>query len=115
MIKSICSFDLDSHNLTDTFILLNDTETRFLRNATVAMLTKELFIESWSSSISYNDFFDQCHPSKCSITLIKRFSLLFIFTKLASIYGGFSIVLRLASPLMAKFTHKLILKRQTIV
>lgn len=74
------------------------------------MLTEKMFIESWSTVISYNDFFDQCHPSQCTITLIERLNPLFIFTTITGIYGGLSTVFRLISPIMAKILHQVFTK-----
>lgn len=76
------------------------------------MLVDEMFIETWSSNISYNDFFAQCQPTKCSIILIERLNPLYTFTMITSLYGGLSIILRLISPSMAKVLYRYISKRR---
>ena len=48
---------------------LNRNETRFSANATINSVFQEMFIETCSSTISYNRFFDQCHPLSCSVTV----------------------------------------------
>ncbi|CAM4976743.1 unnamed protein product [Rotaria socialis] len=111
-IQSVYLYTTSFDNVTDPIQPLNYSHTRFLWNSTIATLLENMFIESWSSNISYNNFFQQCHPSTCSSALIQRFNLLYMFTTIFGIYGGLSTILQLISPSIAKFLYKFFLRHR---
>ena len=79
---------------------LNTGETRFSVNSTVESIVQEMFIETCSSNVSYDQFFEQCHPLSCSVTLIKQNNLILVVTKLFGVYGGLTTFLKLFIPVL---------------
>jgi hypothetical protein len=52
--------------LTGGIVELNSTSTRFNINDTIETLASEMFIESWTSNVSYERFFNSCAASYCT-------------------------------------------------
>ncbi len=67
-------------------------------NTTIAELLGQLFIESWSSNLSYTSYFTKCQPAFCSYVVNTQKSALEIVTTITGLIGGLSIVLRLVIP-----------------
>ncbi len=61
---------------------------------TLSQLVEQLFITNWSISINHHRYFEQCLPKSCSYTYKENANILYAFTKLLSLYGGLTIVLR---------------------
>ena len=79
--------------------ILNGSETsRYRENETIETLLNNLFIENWNDIYSYEKYYNQCRPSVCSYTLEQKPSVLYILTKLISVYGGLAILLRFLVP-----------------
>lgn len=95
-----------SHSLT----LLNNSKTRFSSNHTVDSIVQQTFIETCSSNVSYNQFFEQCQPRSCSVTLFGPNSLILIVTTIVGLYGGLTTFLKLIVPLLVFTTYKLVRK-----
>jgi hypothetical protein len=72
-------------------------------------LVEKLFITSWSISINYNRYFQQCSPKSCSYTYKENTNILYALTKLLSLYGGLTLTLRFIAP---KIIIKVIRKRR---
>lgn len=88
----------DGLNLT----VLNSTQpSRFLPNMTVEIIFNEMMIESFYSSMTYDLFYQECHPSSCMYTYHERSSLIYIITTVVGLFGGINIILRLISPWIA--------------
>ena len=79
---------------------LNTSDTHFPPNVTVDSIVQEMFIETCSSNVSYDQFFEQCHPLSCSVTLIKPNNLVIVITKILGIYGGLTTFLKLVIPIL---------------
>ena len=94
---------------------LNASETRFSPNDTMESVAQKLFIESCSSTVSYDRFFKQCHPLSCSVTLVKRNGLLTVVTIFFGLYGGLTVSLKLFIPFAVFSTYKIIRKRNRTV
>jgi len=62
-------------------------------NTTVKELVAKLFIETWSTKISYDRYFIQCAPIVCSYSYIDNANPLYVATTLLGLYGGLSVVL----------------------
>ncbi|CAF4121162.1 unnamed protein product, partial [Adineta steineri] len=73
------------------------------RNISVNDLVSNLFIEQWSTKISYTNYFNQCAP------LVRTYStnLSSILPLLISLYGGLTVILRLIAPLLVKIMWKI--------
>jgi hypothetical protein len=86
---------------------LNSSSTRFRVNDTIETMAYQLFIESWTRNISYQNFFDACQPSYCIYSQRYRFNVLEVVTVLLSIYGGLSFGLRLFVPCFMRSIYQI--------
>ena len=75
-----------------------DRNSAFPINVSTKSLIEKLFIEKWSTSLFYEQYFSQCQPLSCSYTLIKRSNIIHIATYIIGLFGGLSMVCRLISP-----------------
>jgi hypothetical protein len=91
---------------------LNKTNSRFPSYLVANEIVQEMFIESWSFNVSYDNFFQQCHPTSCSYTLIRRYNPLYVATTIVSLYGGLTVLLKLIIPLAVAHIHAFIRRRQ---
>jgi hypothetical protein len=91
---------------------LNISETHFSQTDTIESITQQMFIETCSSNVSYNQFFEQCHPLSCSVTPTKRNSFITVVTTLLSLYGGLTTALKLVVPFFVFSIYKLIRRRK---
>ena len=82
--------------------------SRFPINTTVNDLVAESFVEEWTSTISYSNFFDKCHPSYCQYPLTRRNYALFILTSVLGLYGGMTTVLYFLVPVLINLAGKVI-------
>ena len=87
--------------------ILNTSLTRFSINDTIETLLQSLFIESWSSHISYEKFFESCAPTQCRSTYFYRFDLFQIFTTFLSVCAALPIILRFLVPYLFSVIAKL--------
>ena len=75
---------------------LNNTNSRFASYLITNDIVQEMFIESWSLNVSYENFFQQCQPNSCSYTLIGRNNILLMLLQLiVGLYGGLTVLLKL--------------------
>ena len=87
---------------------LDRNATRFSDDGIVGSLVQQMFIETCSSNVSYDRFFEQCHPLSCSVTLTRRNSLITVVTTLLGLYGGLSTALKLIVPVLVFSAYKII-------
>ena len=55
-------------------------QSRYQLNTTVRELVSKLFIEEWSTQVSYDRYFNQCAPSFCSYSYIDNAYPLYVAT-----------------------------------
>ena len=67
-----------------------------LPNTTIGTLINELFIDSWTSSSSYERDFNSCSPSECRYEHQSSQSILYVITAVLSLYSGLSAAWRIA-------------------
>lgn len=94
---------------------LSATMNRSSINTTIAELINDLFVEKWSTTISYSSYYQQCSPFSCSYTYIQRFNSLYIVTLLLSLKGGLMIVLKWICPKIVRILFKVFRHRQNRV
>jgi len=87
---------------------MNNTGSHFDASVSANTIMEKMFIESWSSNASYEEFFRQCQPTLCSYLLIERHSILFAVTTVIGLYGGLTILLKLVVPFVMSQLHKLV-------
>ena len=69
--------------------------SRFPINSSLRNLIDDLFIETWSNTAIYENYFAACAPNTCQYHHFRRADLLHIATSMLSLYGGLTIALRL--------------------
>ena len=95
--------------------LLNNSETRFSPNSTINSVVQQMFIETCSSNVSYDQFFQECRPLSCLVTLTKRNSPAFVVTALFGLYGGLTTALKVLVPFLVLSLYKVIRKPRHIL
>ncbi|CAF3789909.1 unnamed protein product [Rotaria socialis] len=77
------------------FDVLSANQTRFPRQTSIETLINELFIEEWSTVISFSSYYQQCAPMSCTYMYVQHNNVLYILTTLLGLYGGLTVALRL--------------------
>ena len=86
---------LPTINSTDRY-LLKSNETKFSPNTSTETIVNALFIENWSSTSLFSNYYRKCAPISCTYTFTQTGSVIFVITTLVGLFGGLTIVLRLA-------------------
>jgi hypothetical protein len=73
---------------------------RFPPNTTIDLVVNNLFLESWSTNISYALYYSKCRPLSCTYTDVERPSILAVIIRIVSLFGGLSVALRLIVPFL---------------
>ncbi len=82
---------------------LNISSTKFPPNMTVgSMFDESLFIESWETTFSFENYFIACAPRSLTFTFEGRYRLAYIFTICVSAFGGLVIIWELITPAIVK-------------
>ncbi|CAF1008864.1 unnamed protein product [Adineta steineri] len=97
-------------SLSSHLVPLNKSETRFSTDDTVNSIVEQMFVETCSSSVSYNQFFEQCKPDYCSVTIFEPGSFIIVITTILGLYGGLTTFLKLVVPFVVFSTYKLVRK-----
>jgi hypothetical protein len=101
------SMSSDRLNITVTNgCLLQPSETKFLLNTTIDTLVSELFLESWSLTSSFPDYFVNCAPIVCTYTFTQTGSALFFVTTLFGLFGGLTVALRFVTFNLVQWWYK---------
>jgi hypothetical protein len=87
---------------------LDKNQTRFSPNDTVDSIVQQMFIETCSLNVSYQQFFNECRPLSCSVTLTERNSFIIVFTTLVGLYGGLTTFLRFMVPTLLIWIFKFV-------
>ncbi|CAF1007600.1 unnamed protein product [Adineta steineri] len=98
-------------SLPNSTIPLYKNETRFSATDTVDSIVQQMFVETCSSNVSYNQYFEQCKPDSCSVTLFESGSFIIIVTTILGLYGGLTTFLKLVVPFFVFSTYKLFLQQ----
>ncbi|CAF4239187.1 unnamed protein product, partial [Adineta steineri] len=88
----------------DVNILVNDSaSTRFPPNTSLSTIVKALLIEEWNQVFSFDQYYEQCAPSKCTYSQeIHTTDFLGIIIFVISIIGGLIAGVRLIASLLIK-------------
>ncbi len=93
---------------------LNTSHTKFPSNSITNDIVEQMFIESWSINISYDNFFQQCQPKSCLYTLIGRSNILYVITTIVGLYGGLTVLLKILVPFSVHRIHGLLRRRRQV-
>ncbi|CAF3596879.1 unnamed protein product [Rotaria socialis] len=92
---------------TVAFTVLDESQdSNFSQSTNIEVLTRQLFIKSWTKELNYTSYFDQCQPKNCVFDINQRASSLYIITSLLGLYGGLSITLLFVTPHIVTFIMK---------
>ncbi|UJR07167.1 hypothetical protein I4U23_011455, partial [Adineta vaga] len=100
-------------NYKDSLNPLSTTNSSFLQNITIDELIHNLFLESWSTSMDYSLYYEQCSPAVCSYTTTERFNILYTITIILGLQGGLTIVLKWICPKFVRIGSKIYHYRKT--
>ncbi|UJR18419.1 hypothetical protein I4U23_005324 [Adineta vaga] len=102
----------------DDFKILNLSsllKSSYQRNETVEQIVDRLFVDEWNSSHSYQNYYEQCHPSQCTYSYIQNSDLLYIITTIVGLYGGITIILKILSKMIIHFVFSVKNREQTVI
>ncbi|CAF3796016.1 unnamed protein product [Rotaria sordida] len=68
--------------------------SRFSKNTSIGTLLDEYFLEEWTQTGSYEDYFAACAPTHCNFEYVTRNNLLYVAASVLGLYGGLTIGLR---------------------
>ena len=103
----------DSYNITTDPRLRNVTEldpllnSSFSYDTTLDKIVSQLFIEDWTDSSNFSEYYTQCAPSECTYTYEERFSTAYLISTVLGIVGGLSVALRILILPMVKLNRRI--------
>jgi hypothetical protein len=78
----------------------------YFMDSTIGELLNNLMIEQWNVSPIFENYYNACHPIKCTYTLEMNNNLIYIITTLFGIAGGLITVLQFVVPQLVKLVRK---------
>ncbi len=75
---------------------------------TVDDLMKNLFIETWKSTINYTNYFIQCSPLQCTYSYVEQANLFYSITSLMSLSSGLTLILVWLCPIVIRLIWKIV-------
>ncbi|CAF1425963.1 unnamed protein product, partial [Adineta steineri] len=104
-------FDLVGRNQSSLVIhpmVYNPTMSHFPPNTSVSTMFREMMIEQWNRSSSYQSFYESCAPIYCTYSkTIRTENFVDVVIKLISTIGGIVALLRIVTPYLIKFIAQL--------
>ncbi|UJR17370.1 hypothetical protein I4U23_004265 [Adineta vaga] len=94
---------IDEMNLNRSEIVLDFTES----NHNVNSYLLDLFIDKWTTEMNYSQYFHLCSPLFCTYITKDQIDIMNAVTLFISIYGGFTIVLRLIASFLIDVSWKI--------
>ncbi|UJR24406.1 hypothetical protein I4U23_005783 [Adineta vaga] len=89
-------------------LVYNRMLSHFPPNTTIAKIIKDMMVETWNPSFSYNHYYKACAPSYCTYSrVIRTNGIIDVFLKLMSTIGGISVSLRFITPKLIEFVDAL--------
>lgn len=98
---------LGDYDLPEYSLKLDISSTRFNMNDRIEAIANEMFIESWSSNVSYERFFNSCAPSYCTYIYHYRFDGLELLTTFLNVFSGLSTALYFIIPYSLRFLNQI--------
>lgn len=90
-------------------LIYNPAVSRFPPNASISIRVKEIMVEQWNPSLSYQHFYEACAPIYCSYSqTIHKESFIGVIITLVSMLGGIVVSLRILTPLIVNFILRLL-------
>ncbi|CAF0909239.1 unnamed protein product [Adineta steineri] len=94
----------------DVHPLVHDsTSSQYTPNTSVRMILKKLMIEQWNPISIYEKFYESCAPIYCTYSQnTRKKTILNLTIKMISMIAGFTVSLKLITPLLVKIIFKLL-------
>ena len=80
--------------------------SKFSPNEPFEQIINEMMIESYTSSASFETFYNTCRPISCVYSYQQRSNLVYMLTTVIGLFGGLNIVLRWMILGIVKFFHR---------
>lgn len=68
--------------------------SKYPRDVTVNRLVEELFLERWTVSVDFQQYFNHCAPKTCMYSFARQADVVYTITLLLSLAGGLQTILR---------------------
>ncbi|CAF1507960.1 unnamed protein product [Adineta ricciae] len=95
---------LSQSPLNTKHIAYNPSISRFPPNTPISIIVKELMVEQWNLSLSYEDFYKACAPMYCSYPkTIRKNSFIEVIVVIVSMMGGIVVLWRILTHPVVKF------------
>ncbi|CAF3085988.1 unnamed protein product [Rotaria sp. Silwood2] len=85
----------------------SSSTSNFRINDTIETMVYQLFIDFWSSEISYERYYNACAPTHCTYSYEKRLDVLYAVTIFLTVINGLSLGLRFVVPIFVRLVYKL--------
>ncbi|CAF1528502.1 unnamed protein product, partial [Adineta ricciae] len=96
-----------------SLLIYNSTSSRFPPNTSLSLIIKELMIEEWNPTFSFEDYYKECAPSRCIYSQeVRRSSLIDIMIRMLATIGGIIVILRLVTPSLIRLIINLLKSKQ---
>lgn len=82
--------------------LQQNADSQFSVDTTVKKIIDLIMVEKWESISNYSIFYRQCNPTKCTHSIYSGAQLTIIFAMIISLFGGLSVVLKMASRILVR-------------
>ncbi|CAF4613187.1 unnamed protein product [Rotaria sp. Silwood2] len=103
--------DLSSGGLQEIITIsplqFSSSTSTFRINDTIETLVYRLFIDYWSSEISYEQYYNACAPTHCTYLYEKRLNVLYAVTIFLTVVNGLLLGLRYVVPIFVRLVYKL--------
>ena len=84
-------------------LVYNHKVSGFPPNTPISIIIKQLMVEQWNPSLSYEHFYEACAPAYCSYSQsVHQASFIGVIIKLVSLTGGIVASLRILTPHLVK-------------
>jgi hypothetical protein len=83
--------------------ILDINSTRFSPQSLIRTVLDNLMIETWNEKIEYDEYYEQCAPEQCTYTYTSSPNALQIITTVVGLFGGLSVVLKVAVPFIIRW------------
>ncbi|CAF3912044.1 unnamed protein product [Adineta steineri] len=89
-------------------LVYDPTWSHFSPNTSISTIIREMMVEQWNQSVSYEQFYESCAPKYCTYhQKIRTKTIMGIFITLLSTIGGLAVSLRFITPYFIKLLFKL--------
>ena len=90
-------FDLD---INASHVVLDRSSTRYEPSSSLLEIASNVMVENWIKETSYENFFEECHPTSCIVKFVGRSDTIYCLTTAIGLIGGLTRVLKFIVPWM---------------